>query len=83
MDHCLVAALCLEMLEGRFLCILLGCIEIMYFFGRLGSLQVRDHWPAPRNLGAALGGLEEMLRPSTVVSPILTSPRGSHSRSQI
>ena len=25
------AALCLEMLEGRFLCILLGCIEIMYF----------------------------------------------------
>ena len=25
------AALSLEMLEGRFLCILLGCIEIMYF----------------------------------------------------
>ena len=25
------SSMCLEMLEGRFLCILLGCIEIMYF----------------------------------------------------
>ena len=56
--------MCLEMLEGRFLCILLGCIEIMYF---LEDLVVCKFEITGQRLGTWVprweASIEEMQRP--------------------